>query len=205
MKSRKLSSIAGFTLLEVLVAAALLAVLSATAAVASMAFLRNAQQNKLRMTRDQLLINLRQTVLHKKAIRLSTQKPINIAFKNCVCGIGTCKNLEQPYLSFSLYDTSDTLISPRYYDVEGARCDDPANVRCVIRVSTSFFAQCRPDFTSPDQNPPPTCDGTPAEFVSIFYMVDQNPISVSTTSVQLKVISGPVYIQQVDIDPGACL
>ncbi|HEY8271408.1 MAG TPA: prepilin-type N-terminal cleavage/methylation domain-containing protein [Pseudobdellovibrionaceae bacterium] len=204
MSSVHNSSNSGFTLVEVLVATGLFGLLTAAVAIAAMAFLKSAQQTNLRITRDQIVTQLKMTALNKKAILLSIKKPENVALYNCVCGVGTCANVQQPYLAFTLYGTNGNIESPLYYDSSGSPCD-PTSPQCVVRVKTSFFAQCKPDLASVNQNPPLTCNGTPAEFVSIVYTVDENPAAVSGQSVRLKPVSGPIYIQTVDMDPGVCL
>lgn len=194
----------GYTLVEVVVATGLFALLGVGVAVASMAFLKNSQAIKLRATRDQVISQLRITAVDRKAILKSLKKPENAAFYNCVCGIGTCTNLQQPLLDFTLYDVSDTIQSPAYYDILGLPCSDPSMPQCVIRVTTSFFAQCAPNLASGNQNPPISCNGTPAEFVAIYYRVDENPNLSEQHSNHLKTISGPVYTQVADIYSKAC-
>lgn len=201
----KRTSNRGYTIVEVLVVVGLFSLLSAAVAVVSLGFLKNAKQTSLRMARDQIVNQLINTTTTKKAIVNSLNKPENIAFYNCVCGIDTCTNMLKPFLPFTLYDTSTNIQSPRFYDDAGASCD-PSKARCRIRVTTSFFAQCKPDFSSANQSPPANCNGVPADFVAIMYSVDENPdIPVTDQqNVLLKKISGPTYIQVADIAPGVC-
>lgn len=203
MKPRSHFCHSGFTLVEVLVATGLFALLGVGVAVATMAFLKNSQAIKLRATRDQVISQLRVTATDRKAIIKSLKKTENAAFYSCVCGIGTCTNLQQPLLDFTLYDTSDAVQSPAYYDISGSPCD-PSMPQCVIRVTTSFFAQCAPNLAGGNQNPPPNCNGTPAEFVAIYYRVDENPNVSDLHSNHLKPISGPVYSPVADIYSKAC-
>jgi Tfp pilus assembly protein PilV len=204
---RQSSSIAGFTVVEVLVAVALFGLITVAVAMVLAAFLKNTQQTSLRITRDQVVNQLRMTLNNSKAIVNSLKKPENLAFHNCLCGIGTCKNMEKvatgDFLPFSFYDVSDSKLSTAFYDTAGIPCD-PIGAQCLIRVKTTFFAQCLPDFTSANQNPPSSCDGTPAEFVAIVYTVDENPATLDQQSLHLKPISGPVYIQPKDLPAGSC-
>jgi prepilin-type N-terminal cleavage/methylation domain-containing protein len=205
MMGFKLSlSSAGFTLVEVLVATGLFGIVTAGAAVAAMAFLKNAQETSLRMTRDQVVTQLRMTATNKKAILLSMKKPENIAFYNCICGKGTCTNMQQPFASFSLFDNSGQLQGPAYYDSSGMPCDFHSP-QCALRVITKFYAQCKPDLTSGNQNPSASCNGIPADFVTVYYTVDENPNSAGQQRVPLRPVSGPIYIQASDLEVGACL
>lgn len=194
---------AGFTLVEILIAAALLSLLTTAVAVASMAFLKNAQQTNLRTARDQIVTQLNSTLSNKKAILVSLKKTENLAFYNCVCGAGTCANVQKPFLHFTLYDVSEQIQSPSYFDSSGFPCD-PLLAQCRIRVTTSFFAQCPPDFTSPSQTPPLSCNGVPAEFVAISLTVDENPDASHEKSVRLRTITGLTYIQVADLAAGGC-
>lgn len=203
MITNKGLSQAGFTLVEVLIATGLFALLGGGFAVASLAFLKNGQEIRVRATRDQIVSQLRINATERKSILKSIKKPENAAFYNCVCGVGTCANMQQPFLPLTLYDSSDSVQSPLYYDISGHPCD-PTLPQCVIRVTTSFFAQCMPDLASGNQNPPLSCNGTPAEFVAVYYSVDENPTGIEQRPVHIKAISGPAYIQVADIFQGAC-
>jgi prepilin-type N-terminal cleavage/methylation domain-containing protein len=199
-----LRSTAGYTLMEILVATGLLGILATGFSVTSMAFFKHSQQSNLQISRDQVVVQLRVVATHQKSIFKSLKDPANAAFRNCACGIGTCTNMKEPFAAFTLLDSSGSIQSPAYYDSSGVSCD-PLNPRCLIRVRTTFFAQCQPDLASPSQNPRASCDGTPAEFVGIFYVVDENPNSAKLPIAHLKPVSGPIYLQTADIPAGACL
>ncbi|MGZ3746233.1 MAG: hypothetical protein ACXWRE_02785, partial [Pseudobdellovibrionaceae bacterium] len=161
MSRKSHSSISGFTVMEILVATGLFALLTAVVAVVVMASLKNGQQTSARISRDQLVTQLRTTAYNKKAISISLHDPLNTAFHDCACGTGPCNNVLQPYLPFTLYGPdgnveSGSITSPSYFDASGFPCNNPANPQCLIRAATTFFAQCKPDFTSLNQNPPPT-------------------------------------------------
>ncbi|MGZ3769876.1 MAG: type II secretion system protein [Bdellovibrio sp.] len=195
----------GYTIVEILVAVGLFSFLALLISVVSLGFLKNAKGTSLKMTRDQIVNQLINTSVNQRAILNSLNRPENSAFFNCVCGKNTCTNMLKPYLPFTLYDSAGSIQSPMFYDDYGSPCDS-TNPRCRIKVTTSFFAQCMPDLTSTNQNPPPTCDGVPAEFVAIIYTVEENPnIPVTDQkSVALRKITGPSYIQVSDLPAGAC-
>ncbi|MGZ6395714.1 MAG: type II secretion system protein [Pseudobdellovibrionaceae bacterium] len=199
-------SVSGFTLVEILVATGLFCLLNLVVVIAATAFLENARQTNLRTTRDQIVNQLSLTAFNKKAILNSLKKPENVEFYKCMCGVGgTCTNMQKPFLPFTLYDVGNTVQSPGYYDVNGAPCSDPTKPQCRIHVTTSFFAQCQPDFTSPNQTPTATCgNGTPAEFIAILYTIDENPNLTNQKGSLLRATSGLTYIQTADIGAGAC-
>jgi type II secretory pathway pseudopilin PulG len=200
---------AGFTLVEVLVAIGLMILLITATATVSVDTLRNLRQSHLNMSRDELVNQLRALVTSHRAILKSMSQPENAAFFNCVCGKNTCSHMEQTstgdFLPFSLYDSTGILQSPAFFDEAGVPCDS-ADPRCAIRVTTTFFAQCKPDLSAANQNPPLTCNGVPADFVVVMYKVDENPMAAAQNSVHFKPLSGPTYIEVSNLlkEPGAC-
>jgi type II secretory pathway pseudopilin PulG len=200
---------AGFTLIEVLIAIGLMMMLITATAAVSIDTLRNLRQSRLNMSRDEQVNQLRALATNPRAIIKSMSQPENAAFLNCVCGKNTCSHMEKTstgeFLPFKLYDAAGTLQSPAFFDDSGIPCD-PSDPRCAIRVTTTFFAQCKPDLLAANQNPPLTCNGVPADFVAVMYKVDENPIAAAQNPVHFKPLSGPTYIEVSNLlkEPGAC-
>lgn len=207
MKS-KFAKAAGFTVIEIIVAVGLFGIMVSAIALVSADTIKNIRQTRMSMTRDQVVNQLRTTITNNKAILKSLKMPANTAFYNCMCGQGTCSHMQKvngQFLPFTLYDAGGNIQSPRFFDDSGAPCQ-PQNAHCSIRVTTTFFAQCRPDLSSVNQNPPLTCNGTPADFIAVMYRVDENPESIRRNTVHFKGLSGPTYIEVDNIlkEAGAC-
>jgi type II secretory pathway pseudopilin PulG len=198
-----LNSESGTTLVEVLTAVGLFAILAAILVVVNMTFLKGGRDVKARTARDLIISTVRLTATDKKSLILSMSKSQNSGFKNCVCGVATCTNFKQPLEDFTLYDSSNQIQSPLFYNSDGLPCDTTKS-QCQLRVRTQYFAQCLPDLAAGNQNPPASCDGKSAEFMGIIYTVDENPAFNSKDSVQLRPISGPAYVQVSDIFAEAC-
>jgi len=200
---------AGFSLPEMLVTIGLVGILTLSINIAAVDMFKNSQAVSLKLSRDQIVNQIRSVAFNKKAVALTLSKKtggarVNPEFYDCACGAGTCTSMKQPFPAITLYDWAGNVQSPTYYDASGSSCDPTKSGLCAIRVTTSFFAECGPDLTQANQNPPLTCNGIPAEFVGIYYTIDQNP-NVQSLQIPLKPIVGQVFIQTTDLDKSACL
>lgn len=202
MNSRRLSNL-GFTLIEVLLATGLLGLLVIAIAAATVTLMKELRRSTLIQTRNQIVNQLRVAATDVRSVAMTMSKPENRELYNCVCGVDTCANIQQPFVAVSLYDAAGQLQSPAFYDEAGMPCS-PTQENCLIRVETTFFAQCMPQFTTANQNPPQTCNGTAAEFIAVMYKVDQNPDTIARAGSLIKAVSGPAYSQTADMPPGAC-
>lgn len=127
---------AGFTMVEVLIALAIVLVI----AVGVSSLFLQTQRNQLRLTagasRAALINSLRfsaQSALALKQTSLTTP-----ALKNCFCGYSTC--VENQVVAVQLKDVQGKIISgspaaPRRYNIEGSPC---TNQNCVFEVTSTF-------------------------------------------------------------------
>jgi prepilin-type N-terminal cleavage/methylation domain-containing protein len=198
-----MSSQSGHTLLELVVVMGLLGILALAISSLTGIFFESSQQANLSATRDQIVLDLRRTAEDPRALRASLKKPGNTSFFNCACGGALCENLIASPLN--VYSASGELQSPRYYNGNGGPCQ-PTDRGCVIRVQTTFLAQCMPDLKTTTQLPPADCAPAAAEVIAVLFQVDQNPLSNTGGVVMVRNVSGAVYQQVKDIAiPGACL
>lgn len=202
MNSQRRFSNLGFTLTEIIVATGLIGLLGLAIAAATNTVLKELRRSTLIQTRNQIVNQLRMAATDMRALGVTLNRPENSALRNCACGTGACANIQQPFQAVSLFDTAGQ-ISPAFFDEAGLPCDSN-RANCFIRVETTFFAQCMPTFTTPNQNPPANCNGTRAEFIAVMYKVDQNPNTIAQSGSLIKAVSGPAYSQTADIPTGTC-
>ncbi|MGE0763415.1 MAG: prepilin-type N-terminal cleavage/methylation domain-containing protein [Bdellovibrionales bacterium] len=200
-KKRKHSQL-GHTLIEVMIAGLIFAVLILAVAKVYEEVFVNTERNKLMLSRDQIVILTRQLAGDIRALRMTLTKPENAQFRSCVCG-GGCVSMQTNPLS--LYDwAGEAPQTPNFYDASGFPCD-PARTNCYIQVTTTFLAECRPPLPTANPVPPANCN-IPAEFVQVIYSIRQNPTTVDPNQVDspviLKPIQGGVFTQVEDIAPG---
>lgn len=128
-------------------------------------------------TRDELSTSIRKSLLDHATIisslkaKKSTGLRLNPDLYNCVCGVGTCKSMAQPFAVLTVIDSGQNLVSPASYTERGFECD-PSMSKCPLRVSSTFFAECKPEFENDTQDPAPTCNGKAAEFLAINYKIE---------------------------------
>lgn len=200
-------SAAGYTVVEIMIALGIIVLLSGLAAQVYQTVLGDTQKRQLASTRDQIVLQIRQSASSLKGLKNSLKQPGNEQFYNCVCGQGTGCNSGQIY-AFNLYDLPDTppALVPLYYDVNGSPCDPNAK-NCLIKVTMNFIAQCMPTLPSADPSPPASCVGQPVEFFGILFKVQQNPLTVAEQGNLLKTVGGTAYTQVANFAPagsGVC-
>jgi prepilin-type N-terminal cleavage/methylation domain-containing protein len=203
----------GYTLMELVIATALMGLLVLIVATVNYHSLRASYNQGLTATRDQLVLQIRQSAMASNSVITSLSKKdagnalVNPELHDCICGVGACQSMQQPFKAVTLYDWSGQQIAPAFYDVNGIPCQgqDPG---CTFKVSTTFFAECKPNLAAGSEDPAPNCPGASAEFVAINYKVEQNPNFVpSGNSIAPRPISGTVFVDpaQLDLSGGVCL
>jgi hypothetical protein len=168
--------------------------------------LGDTQKRQLASTRDQVVLQIRQSAANLKGLKNSLKQPGNEQFYNCVCGQGAGCSSGQVY-AFKLYDLQETppVLVPLFYDVNGSPCNETAK-NCFIKVTMNFVAQCKPTLPSADPSPPATCVGEAVEFFGILYKVQQNPPTLDQGSF-LKDVGGTAFTQVSSLNPsgsGVC-
>lgn len=168
--------------------------------------LKTIQSNQLAATRDQLATQFRQSAGRIKNLQLSLNKPENLQFKTCVCGLNAECVSAMEY-SIALYDDSSVPHAPfkSYYDYSGNPCNPTAS-NCAIEVITKFKAQCMPTLPSADPTAPASCMGTPVEFFAVNFKIQPNSTN-GTHSTLFKSVKGSAYTQVSNFAPagsGVC-
>jgi len=197
---RILKSRRGNTIIEVMIALGVLAVLGLIMTEVIRNVMKDLQQRQLTSTRDQVALWVRQSAGSVRGLQNSLKQTGNEAFYTCVCG-GGCNSAQ--LLKFTLYDlpTSPVTPIPTYYNAAGLPCDPNAS-NCYIRVTINFSAQCWPPIPSNTPVPPASCVQA-AEFVAVYYKIDQNPVTIVPNSqvIPLKPITGSVFTQVASLNP----
>lgn len=196
----------GFTILELLLAAALIAFLGLLTAQVMTDAAQSAQTMQMMSVRDQIAIWTRSSAGNIKNLTASLKQAPNTAFYNCVCGQGSGCTSATP-ADFFLYDATTTPLAtfPAYYDTSGNPCANQNAANCAFYVKISFVAQCAPPLPSSYPYPPYTCSQA-AEFFGITFSVQQNP-NLPANSNYLKPIGSTVFMASSELAPsgsGVC-
>lgn len=202
----------GMTLVEIMVSTLILSIISLTVAQMTSMILASKKDLNLTITQNTLAADLRRLVASRSVVlatmnaRESGGARRNPSFHNCICGVGSCRSLVQPFLTLMIHQSQNQIISPRFFDENGFNCD-PALRNCAFSVRAEYFAECAPDFAAGSQNPALQCDGRPAEFIAIRYTIDPSDQVIESTNGKLNSISGWSFtdIKRLSVTPGECL
>lgn len=209
-KSNLLSGEQGFTMIEVLIGLgiALIGLLIFSTGVLST--LKSAEFLKSQSSREEISQSIRRAIIDRKAL----QKTIlaNPIFGTLATGSGPDVYSSVDY-GIQILDASGMVISgagadstrletPVYYTTEGYTCTTPAVAKCLIKVTSHFFIQGMPRYTSTDHMVP--IDRYPAwnsalkpEFLVIKYRIEQLP---SAHQIERKPIEGSVFLTFEDME-----
>lgn len=196
----------GYTIIELTVALGIATVVGLLISHIYQNVIHSSNQRQLNSTRDQVALWIRQSAGNLQNLKNSLKQPKNEQFYNCICGQGAGCASAKIY-PFTLYDLpTDTLTPvPTYYDSHGFSCDKLAK-NCLIEVSVSFTAQCKPVIPSTDPSPPATCTGEPVEFFGVLYSIRQNPLTIDQGNL-FKTVAGTAFTQTKALNPpgsGVC-
>lgn len=183
-----IQSSSGFAMMEVMIAVALLALLS----YGVMELLRVQQRGTLsaRITssRDQIVSQLARTVGDPRALQATAAHSANIAFNECVIEGPVAVDCDQNVTPLTLLDASGRVIAgpgggsptPVIYDEMGAICPGltSPSASCPFIVTATFNANC---------GGPVTC--TLARMVRVEYIVQTSLVSVRAGGA-LRTVSG---------------
>lgn len=200
------------TLIEIMVSTLILSIISLTVAQMTSMIMASKKDLNLTITQNSLAAELRRLVASRSVVlatmnaRDASGARRNPSFHNCVCGVGSCRSLVQPFLTLNIHQSQNQIISPRFFDENGFDCD-PGVRNCAFSIRSEYFAECAPDFAGGSQNPAIQCDGRPAEFIAIRYTVDPSDEVIEATRGRLASISGWSFtdIKRLSLAPGECL
>ncbi len=188
----KSSSNGGFTLIDVVMATVLGGILALILGAISLSMMSSMHSSNLEISRNEAVATVRKLASDLKALRVTLNQIENVPLSDCVCGSTSgCQSL-QAY-ALNLYDSSGSpLENPAYFNSQGIPCKGTEG-DCLIKVSTTFMAECLPTLPSANPVPPKSCV-IPAEFIQVIYLVEQNP-NVPTSGLYFRSVHGGVFTQ----------
>lgn len=202
----------GMTLVEIMVSTLILSIISLTVAQMTSMILASKRTVNLTIVQNTLaaevrrLIASRSVIIATKNARSADGSRRNPSFHDCICGIGACQSVVEPYLTLFIHQSQEQTISPRFFDENGFDCN-PAVTDCAFALTSEYFAQCAPDFAAGSQNPAPQCNGRPAEYVAVRYTVTPSDRIKEVTNGLLTEVRGWHFtdIRRLTLSPGECL